>query len=591
MSFNLSASDKGDRGYALTPIIKSNILDLVIRDDISYCIRVKKNTGDGIMASKQIKADAQEFFNRVITLQNKLEVSQAVNALKDELKEKGLSAGTISTYFTEYKKPFKSFTHENPELNEAINIKGKSEPHIQHCAVMMLTLDEEQDNELKAQRAKSSQKKQGFEDDGELKDLTNIPKTDITDIIKQSCECLTSENPATIACGILNLTGLRASEQGMPKHEHKEAGIIEHKMTVISEYMIGFCGVVKKRSADDALAFYARPTLAPAQLIVDAQTKYLQSLKVQAIATDTQKYKETFYQNVNNEYKRRFGKVLSTLEAYDIEGNLIEKEADGTPHKGRSFYACALRAVLKLNRFGNAACIKVIQKSLAHDNEGETMKYLGSFDESLFINPPTHISISTNLNDFGKMLNSPVIPIKEAVKSFNLENFQDGLAKEFGDVGIEESLKLTEFLSKGMSETQAVLELFKLVRNQKPATKTADKTAEKTDITEIKEKPRSESVKEIVEGIMHYNRQTTEGDITKIVVPSNGIINEIALLRHGKTIAPLTIKKHFTDFNDVLDKELKDLGIVEGMGGTHNNIHRGKFGELAAKILEYIEPD
>ena len=136
-----------------------------------------------------------------------------------------------------------------------------------------------------------------------------------------------------------------------------------------------------------------------------------------------------------------------------------------------------------------------------------------------------------------------------------------------------------------MSETQAILELFKLVRNQKSAIK----TAEKTDTPEVKEKPRSVSVKEIVEGIMHYNRQATDGDIKKIVVPSNGIINEIAILRHGKTIAPLTIKNHFTEFNGVLDEGLKDLGIVEGMGGSHNNIHRGKFGELAAKIMEYIE--
>lgn len=543
------------------------------------------------MASKKIKQDAQEFANRVFALQTKIEVAQACNELLDGFDEREkagkLTVGTISEYLSDYKAHFRGILHKNPELNELAK-DGKTQ---QCCAYDMLTLTPEQDAKLKAQRAKSSQKKQGFEDDGELKDITNIPKTDILDIIKQSLECLTSENPATIACGVLNLTGLRASEQGMPKHEHKEAGIIEHTMIALDEYVIGFRGVVKKRGADDALAFYARPTLAPAQLIVDAQEKYLQFTKVQEITSDTQKYKETFYQNVKNEYKRRFGKVLSTLKAYDSEGNLIEKDADGTPHKGRSFYACALRMVLKLNRFGNAACIKVIQKSLAHDNEGETMKYLGSFDESLFINPPTYISISTNLNDFGKMANPPMIPVKDEVKSFNLENFQDGLEKE-GEVGINESLKLTEFLHSGMSETQAVLELFKLVRNQKPATKTAEKTAEKTDTTEVKEKPRSESVKEIVEGIMHYNHQATEGDITKIVVPSNGIINEIAKLRHdGKTIAPLTIKKHFTDFNDVLDKELKDLGIVEGMGGIHNNIHRGKFDELAAKILEYIEPD
>lgn len=543
------------------------------------------------MASKQIKADAQEFYNRVITLQSKVEVSQAVNELLDGFEERELagemSVGTISGYLTEYKSPFKSFKHENPALNESINVKGKSAPHVQHCAVSMLVLRPEQEAKLKAQRAKSSQKKMGFEEDGELKDLTNISKTDITEIIKQSCECLTSENPATIACGILNLTGLRAAEQGMPRHEHKEAGIIEHTMVVLDEYMIGFRGVVKKRSADDALAFYARATLAPAQLIVDAQEKYLQSLKVQAIATDTQKYKETFYQNVRNEYKRRFGKSLSTLKAYDSDGN-IDKE-DGTPHKGRSFYACAFRAVLKLNGFPSAASIKFVQLALAQDSESEVMKYLASFDEGLFINP-IYFEVSTNHNDFGKMKNPPVIPVKEAVKSFDIDNFKEGLP-------FEESLQLLKFLKSGMSETQAILELFKLVRNQKPATKTTEKTtektAEKTDKPEAKAKPRSKSVKEIVEGIMHYNRQATEGDIKKIAIPSHGLINEIAKIRLGVTIAPLTINNHFKQYNDALDKELKEMGITEGMADKlHNNkCFNGAFFELAAKILEYTEPD
>lgn len=529
--------------------------------------------------AKQNKTDAETFYIRVFALQTIKEVHQAVNELLGGFKEREiagtLKVGTISGYLTDYKELFQKKEHENPELNESVVIDGKS--YLQHIACNLIDLDKEQKAKLAAQRAKSSQKKMGFEEDGELKDLTNISKTDITEIIKQSCECLTSENPATIACGILNLTGLRAAEQGMPRHEHKEAGIIEHTMVVLDEYMIGFRGVVKKRNADDALAFYARATLAPAQLIVDAQEKYLQSLKVQAIATDTQKYKETFYQNVRNEYKRRFGKSLSTLKAYDSDGNL-DKE-DGTPHKGRSFYACAFRAVLKLNGFPSAASIKFVQLALAQDSESEVMKYLASFDECLFINP-IYFEVSTNHNDFGKMKNPPVIPVKETVKSFDVDNFKEGLP-------VEESMLLVKFLRSGMSETQAVLELFKLVRNQKPKTK----NAEKIDTPEVKEKPRSVIVSEIVEGIMHYNRQVTDGDITKIVVPSHGLINEIAKLKIGVTIAPTTVNNHFKQYNDTLDQELKDMGIVGGMGGNHNNIHRGKFGELAAKIMEYIEAD
>ena len=530
------------------------------------------------MASPKIKSDALAFYNRVIALQTKLEVAQTCNELLESFvnRPKPLAPGTISGYLTDYKEYFKGVPHENPELNEPV----KDTEIQQHCAYSMLNLSTEQMSELTAHRAKSSQKKMGFEEDGELKDTTNIPKINIQEIIKESVECLKSENPATIACGILNLTGLRISEQGMPRHEHKEAGIIEHTMVVLDDYLIGFRGVVKKRGADDSLAFYARPTLEKAQKIVDAQTKYLQSLKVQAIVPNIEKFEATFYQNIKNEYKRRFGKSLSTLDSFDSEGNL--KKQDGTPHRGRSFYACALRAVLKLNGFGNAACIKVIQKSLAHDNESETMKYLGSFDESLFINPPTYIEVSTNLNDFGKMINTPVIPVKETVKSFNLENFQDGLEAE-------ESMQLVKFLRSGMSETQAILELFKMVRNKKPATK----TAEKNDTAEVKEKPRSVIVSEIVEGIMHYNRQATEGNIKLIAIPSHGLIGEIAKLIIGVTIAPTTVNNHFKQHNYALDKELKDMGIVEGMKDkVHNSVcFRGEFSKLAATILEYIESD
>jgi hypothetical protein len=550
------------------------------------------------MASQKIKADAQDFFNRVIQLTTKMEVHQACNELKDSFidRPKPLTVGTISKYLTDYKEPFtKVKKHDNPELIENVTVKGKATT--QHIAYNLLDLTPEQMTELNQQRAKSSQKKRGFDDESELRDISNIPKTDITAIIKKSLECLTSENPTTIACGIINLTGLRASEQNMPRHEHKDAGIIEHTMVAVDEYTIAFRGVSKKRNADDALAFYKRPTLVPAKLIVDAQEKYLQSTKVQAISPNIEKYEQSFYQNVRNEYKRHFGKLLSTIEVFDNDNKLIEGQENGTPHKGRSFYACALRAVLRLNRFGLSAITKVVQLSLAHDNESETMKYLGSFDESLFINPPTYINVSTNLKEYGKMVVSPIIPVKETVKSFDIDKFTDGLE-------VEENLKMIEFLNSGMSETQAVLELFKLVRSKKITNKTAETVSELTFETinestseTIKEtatsnKSVTEKVNEIIEGIMHYNHQATEGDITKIVIPSNGSINAISKLMYGKTVAPLTIKKCLQDAKDSLDEQLKALGIVEGTKDIqHNNKYKHIQKDLPATIVEYIEPN
>lgn len=543
------------------------------------------------MASQKIKDDAQAFFDRVIQLTSKLEVHQACNELKDQFIERKLAVGTISKYLTEYKAPFtKVKKHDNPELLETVTVKGKSTS--QHCAYNLLDLTPEQMSELNQQRTTSKHRKSGFDADDNLRDISNIPKTDISEIIEMSRECLKSENPTTIACGIINLTGLRASEQNMPRHEHKEAGIIEHKMTAESDYVIAFRGVVKKRNADDALAFYKRPTLVKAQEIVEAQERYLQSTKVQAISTNIEKYEQTFYQNVKNEYKRRFGKMLSTIESFDNEGNLIVGEENGTPHKGRSFYACALRAVFRLNNFGSAAFTQFIQYSLAHDSETETTKYLASFDESLFINPPTDIKVSRDLKEYGKMATDPIISVKD--KTFNRPKFTDGLTRA-------ENVEFVKFLDSGMTETEAVLELFKLVRNTKPATKTAEIVSENVgeltpktvNQTETSKKSVTEKVNEIIAGIMHYNAQESEGDITKVVVPSHGFINNISLLMYGKTVAPKTVKDCLINADETLDKDLKSLGIDEGTKAIqHNNkYHKSTMAELSAKILEYIEPN
>ena len=543
---------------------------------------------------KIIQADAPVFFDRVFKLTTEKEVALACHELLEGFidpnrKPTPLKSKTISTYLSEYRRYFRGVVHENPELNKPI--KGKDGQ--QHCAHDRLDLTDKQLDEVLQDRAISSQKKKGFDNEGELRDISNIPKKDITEVIKMSLECLTSEKPTIIACGILNLTGLRISEQAMPRHQYKDVGIVEHTMIAVSEYEIAFRGVVKKRTFEDTIAFYKRPTLVPAQMIVDAQQKYLQSTKVQAISSDIGTFQQTFYQNIKNEYKRRFGKVLSTLEAYEDGGDFLEGKEDGNgkPHVARSFYACALRGVLRLNRCGSAAISEVVQLSLAHGDEKETMKYLATFDESILINPPTYINVSTNLKEYGKMAVSPTIPVKEVVKSFDIDKFTDGLE-------VEENLKLIEFLRSGMSETQAVLELFKLVRSKKPATRTAERVTESTDESDAQRvdetassnKTVSEKVNEIIAAIMEYNAQETDGDITKVVIPSHGFINSISVMVYGKTVAPATVKKCLENVNERLNEDLKALGIVDGTKDIqHNNkYHKTTREALSAKIKEYI---
>jgi hypothetical protein len=524
--------------------------------------------------SKKTLNHAKEFFNRVSLLTDKLAVSTACNELLEQLSTE-YTIKTISTNLSEYRKPFKSFTHENPDLNETINTKNGV--HTQHCAVSMLNLNDEQQAELIEKRKETSHARDGFDKDGEIREL-DLPKTDIAKIIEKSCECLTSDNPLIIAAGIINLTGLRANEQNMPRYNHKDLGIIERQMIVVDEFVIGFKGVSKKHNEDDILSFYARPTLAPAQMIVDAHNKYLSFRAVQAISPDINTYQKTFQQQLKNEYKKIFGKVLSTIEMFDDDGELTRE--NGTPHKGRAFYACALRATLKQKYFGSSAINAYIQLALVHDNIGETMKYLGRYDESLFINPIS-INVPTNIKVLGKMEINPTVAIADnkLEKTFNLEQFIENL-------NVDNQLKIADFLNNGMGETQAVLALVEYLSTGNKISKSVDNTVKEP--TEKKES-NTDLVKQIVEGVMHYNRQNASEDIKNVVVPTCGVINKISEVLHNKQFPPKTMRDYLDSAAEV-NKELESMGIDNGLNNSSHNgkYHRKTMNELVDTILEYI---
>jgi hypothetical protein len=552
---------------------------------------VRKNINTDIKVES-----VDEFFKRVIELRTKIEVHQACNDLKDKLVERGHAIDYISKLMSKYNAPFKKdgdkLILEYPELYEPASEKTPGK--MQHVAIKQLNLKPEQIKQLNEKREINQQLDMGIDEKGEVRDTSKIPKIDINKIIEESVKCLMSEDPAVIACGILNLTGLRPAEQSMPRHEYSEIGIIEHTMVAVSDYEIAFRGVVKKRTPEDATAFYKRITLAPAKKIVEAQEKFLNFLDVQSLPTDPDKYSQSaFYQQLNDVYRDIFGVSLSTVKAYNDDGTLKDEKGNATPRKGRTFYACALRAVLRFNIYGTQAITKVVQKSLVHDSETHTYKYLGKYEESMFENPPTHINVSTNINEYGKMLNPPIIPVKETVKGFNINNFIDGL--EF-----DENVAFVNFLKAGMSETQAVLTLIKTLRNKNTTAKNIESTKSTSESTESTSESTSptdnksvtEKVKTIIEAIMDYNRYCSEGDYTKVVVPSYSYINDISKLYYHKSVAYSTVLKCFSELSDSLDKELKELGVVNGKDEKHNDHNlKGKKKELTAKILKYIEPD
>jgi hypothetical protein len=541
----------------------------------------RKQEAQTMAISKKTLNHAQEFFTRVSALNDKLAVSQAVNELLDQLKAE-YTIKTISVNLSEYRKPFREFTHENPDLNETINTKKGV--HTQHCAVSMLNLNEEQQAELIEKRRETSHARDGFDKDGEIREL-DLPKTDIAKIIEKSCECLLSDNPLIIAAGIVNLTGLRANEQNMPRYNHKDLGIIERQMIVLDEFVIGFKGVSKKHNEDDILAFYARPTLAPAKLIVDAHNKYLSFRAVQAISTDINTYQKTFQQQFKNEYKKIFGKTLSTIEMFDDDGELTRE--NGTPHKGRAFYACALRAILKQKYFGSSAINTYVQLALVHDSIAETMKYLGRYDEALFINP-ININLPTNIKGLGKRMdiNQTVEIVENKLdKNFNLSQFIEGLS-------VDNQLKIAEFLNDGMGETKAVLALFEYATANKKssATVTENVVYESADNqASTRKETVTDTIAQIVENIMHYNRQSADGEIEKIAVPTYGLINKICERIQNKSLASTTVKTYLTKQADKLNEELEKMGVSGGINNTSHNgqYHRKTMSELVDTILEY----
>jgi hypothetical protein len=507
----------------------------------------------------------QEFFNQVIALDNKLAVHQACNTLLDEL-GKQYTVATISRKLSAYKKPFYSHQHTNAELNETI--ESKKGTNTQHIAGRLLTLSDEQKQALNTKRAETDNSRAGFNENGDIREVEK-PPVDITAVVKKSLECLTSVDPYTIGAGIINLTGLRANEQNMQSRNYPAWDlIIDRDMVVVDEFVIGFKGISKKSNPDDAQAYHARVTLAPAQMIVDAQNRFRASKAVKSIPSDYEKYRSNFMDTFCRKYSDLFGETLSTVEAYDDEGNITN--SNGTPHKGRAFYACALRSILKASKnFGDSAASKYIQLCLAHENPGITIKYLGRYDEKEFINP-IDINIPTNIKGLGKMTTATIEKAtkkpankkpatkKTEVKQVAPKNTLD-IDAFISGLSPENQVKFAELMSNESSLTNALLAMIN--------------SGSKTKSTENKSTV-SDEIKTVITAIMDYNSEQVIN--TNCVVPSYGLINKIAKQIWHKELAPKTVEKVLSELNDDITSRLANKEITGLNVGTWNGKHHRK---------------
>ncbi len=522
-----------------------------------------------------------EFFRLVSPLNTVLEVHQACNGLLDILSEKHTVA-TVSQKLSEYKKLFYKFQHSNPKLNQIVETANGAQT--QHIAGRLLQLSDEQKQVLEANRKEKNNARAGFDAEGELREVEK-PLIDIEKIVMKSLECLSSNDPHTIGVGIINLTGLRQNEQNMFARQYEE-GLITHQMIVLDEFLIGVLGISKKQKFEDKNAYYARVTLAPAQLIVDAQKRFLSSKEVQAISSNYETYSNSgFCRTFRTRFTALFGTDLSTIEAFEEDGTLIK--ADGSPHKGRAFYACAVRATLKANNFTNSAASKYIQLCLAHENEGITIKYLGKYDEADFINP-IDINIPQNIKKLGfmttqtiekaqsqtkKTLATTTAKTKQAPKnSFDTNAFIQGLDADLGR-------KFVQLMNEGSSLTNAILTIVNLAKqsNMQPQN-TTEPAPKKETVTD--------EINKIAEAIMTYN---TEQQLdTNRVVPAYSLIDKISMKVRNKPIAKKTYDAWVngqiaTNYHAELEKMNIKGGLYNSLwNGTH---HRKTMDTVIDSIL------
>jgi hypothetical protein len=526
-----------------------------------------------------------EFFNQVIELQDELAVQAACNELLDKLAKK-YTVATVSKKLTEYKKLFYSHQHSNPTLNELIETKSGN--NTQHIAGRLLSLSNEQSEELANKRNESDNSRAGFDKKGDIRKV-EIPKIDIKAIIEKSIECLKSIDPHIIGAGIINLTGLRANEQNLPTKMYDEE-LIERDMILIDEYTIAIKGVSKKK-IDESDTYYIRATLAPAEIIIDAQKRFLACKAVQKIPSDYEKYRKGFMQTFYNRFQELFGNELSTVEAYDDDGELVD--SNGSPHKARAFYSCALRSILKsFKSFNNSASNKYIQLSLAHEDIDETIKYLGRYDEKDFINP-IDIAIPTNIKKLGKMLKSPdTVKIKKTANAlkpvpttevkemtatlvttkntFDVDDFTSKLDEDLKD-------EFTKLIDTESTLNEAILSLINNLK-QKSNTPTITK---KTSV--------SDEIAGIVQAIMEYN--STQNLNTNCVVVSYSLVNKISEKVLNKTMAKKTVDAWIDDNEDALHENLVTFGIKGGLRDTlwNGKHHRKTMDSVIESIVEIFK--
>jgi len=549
----------------------------------------------------------EEFFNIVKGLDSRLKVNQACNALNDVLSEKYETVASLSWAMSGYKKLFYAYQHPDPRLNEQVKVKGEFK--IQHIAASLICLSDEQCSELANIRSKNEASRLGIDETtGGIRDV-EVPSQSIKSIVTKACNLLSSVKPVDIACGLLPLTGLRRNEQNMYAIEY-DNGVIKREWKVVGEFLIAIKGLSKKGGNT---GWFARPTLVPAQMIVDAQNKFLSHPEVQAIPANRRDYDNSaFRKRFERKFKDVWEDEFSTIEAYDDNNNKIKNNA--TTHKARAFYTWALVPVLKANGFKQKQAKLYIKECLGHDDVKDTEKYFNRYDEDQFIEA-IDINISTNFKEIGQMTqvtverlnkiyyeskeieNTETKEIRETEirdtettenrdtettetqsKGFNVNKFIDGIPEDL-------QVKFTELINNGIDITTALIQTVNTARNTK-------------NQTEIKPAV-SDKISEILTAVMEYNSEQSE--VKNILVPTYAACNRISKVGYGKEIARSTFEDVWKEKGRDIVERLENREIpnitrddAKQKGVVSQEMHNGKYhrrdmDEVIGKIVNILE--
>lgn len=532
----------------------------------------------------------EEFKGMIELAKDRLTITSLCNQLLDKLAE-NYTIPTVSKKLSSYKKLLYSYQSTNPKLNETVTTKKGS--NTQTIAANLLKLSDEQSKELSQSRLENNAAKLGLDEEGEVRDV-NMPPKDIKNIVEESCKLLSSTDVASVACGVMVLTGVRSYEQGVKK-ALVESEIIEREWLVVGEFLIAIKGIAKKGTDTN---WYVRPTLAPAKLIVDAQNRYWNSAEVKNLTLTSSGFdKSGLKKAISRKFKTLFGEKLATIEGYDDNGKLID--ANGSPHKARGFYVQALTPVLKNNGLNLNHIKMYVQKSLAHTLSGVTQKYFDRYDENQFIEPIA-INIPTSMKKIGLMpdeivreLNQEFTP--KTTQESNQETEETMTTQTKTDMGIDldviaqsiDSRLKPEFqrmLNEGFSPTEALIKIIETAQNTPPK--------------EDKQPPVSEKIEEIIVAILEYNENQPE--IENILYPSYTVCNRISKEKYGKEIARKTYddvwKLKGRDITEKLENrgipnisrnEAKSQGVVS-QEMWNSKYHRKDTDEIVSRIVDIL---